>query len=169
MISTNMENLTLRPLCEEDEGDVIAVLTNEPVKQTYMVPDFASYDESKRLFERLRLLSLDDAHFVRGICLHGRVIGIINDTEITCDSIELGWAVHPDYHSRGYATAAVRAAINELFGRGFLKVCAGAFEQNCASVRVMEKCGMQREDKTEQIEYRSRVHCCVFYSICKTV
>ena len=34
-------------------------------------------------------------------------------------------------------------------------------------IRVMEKSGMKREEKTDEIEYRGAVHRCVYYSIRK--
>ena len=39
------------------------------------------------------------------------------------------------------------------------------FEENIASKRVMEKCGMIPIGKEEYIEYRGVVHRCVYYSI----
>jgi len=42
---------------------------------------------------------------------------------------------------------------------------AGAFAENCASIRVMQKAGMQLMDKTELIEYRGQNRNCVYYGI----
>ena len=46
-----------------------------------------------------------------------------------------------------------------------ISVRCGAFPENTASIRVMEKAGMVREDFTEDIEYRGIMHHCVYYSI----
>ena len=46
-----------------------------------------------------------------------------------------------------------------------ISVRCGAFSENTASIRVMEKAGMVREDFTEDIEYRGIMHHCVYYSI----
>jgi len=51
-----------------------------------------------------------------------------------------------------------------MFARGFSEVLAGAFEENLASMRIMEKSGMTRIEKTDEIEYRGKVHQCVYYS-----
>ena len=51
-----------------------------------------------------------------------------------------------------------------LFAKGFREVVCGAFEENTASLRVMEKAGMEKLDITESIEYRGKVHNCVYYS-----
>ena len=41
------------------------------------------------------------------------------------------------------------------------------FEENIASIRVMEKCGMMRQEHHDEISYRSVVHRCVYYAIKK--
>ena len=64
-------------------------------------------------------------------------------------------------------TAALRAAIGELFEKGHTQVVCGAFEHNLASMRVMEKAGMTRLEKTDEIEYRGKVHRCIYYGITK--
>jgi len=156
--------VTLKKLSPEDERSTVEILTHDTVKKTYMVPDLTD-EAAKKLFIRLLTLSHDPAHYIRGIYRNDRLIGFINDTEIVSGTIELGWAVHPDFHKRGYATQAVTAAIDELLTLGFHEVQAGAFAENPASIRVMEKCGMKRIDKSEQIDYRGKVHDCVFYAI----
>lgn len=46
---------------------------------------------------------------------------------------------------------------------GFRKVKAGYFEENEASRRVMEKCGMKQLSYTDEIEYRGITHKCLYY------
>ena len=55
--------------------------------------------------------------------------------------------------------------IKELFAMGFTVVKAGAFEENPASMRVMEKSGMHRIQQEDTIEYRGKVHRCINYEI----
>ena len=55
--------------------------------------------------------------------------------------------------------------MSALFSEGFSAVKAGAFSENAASIRVMEKCGMTKTGETEQIEYRGKTHTCVYYAI----
>ena len=91
----------------------------------------------------------------------------INDVEIENGTIEVGYVVHPDYWGRGHATAALKLAIRELFAKGYREITAGAFHQNPASLRVMEKAGMTKIDKTDEIQYRGKTHRCIYYSIQK--
>jgi RimJ/RimL family protein N-acetyltransferase len=58
--------------------------------------------------------------------------------------------------------------INYLFDLGFEEIITGAFEENAASIRVMQKCGMTRLSKTDSIDYRAKTHNCVYFSIKKS-
>lgn len=159
------KRLELRPFRETDRDAGVRLLMNDQVKQTYMLPDFENEDKAEALFRRLMDLSLQENRCVAAISLCGEVIGFLNDVEIEGDSIELGYVIHPDHWGRGYMTEALEAAIGELFRMGFREVVTGAFDTNTASIRVMEKCGMEKLDKTDAIDYRGKVHNCVYYGI----
>jgi len=77
----------------------------------------------------------------------------------------MGYAYLPAYYNRGYATEAFSGAIDYLLSHGFTTVLAGAFSENPASLRVMEKCGMIKQDFTDEIDYRGVTHTCVYYTI----
>lgn len=156
--------LSLKKLSNTDQEDAIKILTNNIVKQTYMLPDFQNSAEAVALFQRLRDYSAAEEHYIRGVYLHGKLIGFFNDVEICGDTIELGWALHPDYHNCGYATEALKFVIADLSRLGFQTVNAGAFAENAASIRVMEKAGMHRLSREEEIEYRGKTHRCIYYS-----
>ena len=169
MIKKNIitQRLCISQIKESHTDDIIEIITNDTVKKTYMLPDFPNRESAQRLADRLRELSANEAHYVAGVCLGDKLIGFINDTEITPDrkGLELGWAFNPRFYNKGYATEAVSKMIEFLFTEGFAEVTAGAFEENPASMRVMEKSGMLRVPKTESIEYRGKAHNCLFYSI----
>lgn len=156
------KNLYIRPFVQADEVPMLDLLTDETVKKTYILPDFATRDDAKPLFHRLREMSEDDTRYVAAICLNGVCIGIVNDTRIEDGTVELGYAILPLYHSRGYATEMLRGAITYLFANGYRRVVASAFEENAASLRVMEKCGMKRLPDREELYYRGKIHRCIF-------
>jgi RimJ/RimL family protein N-acetyltransferase len=162
------ERLTLDRIKSEDADDLIEIFRHDKVKATYMLPDLDDDNAAQALFDRIRILSERDDKYVRGIYLNDKLIGIINDTEIISRSIELGYAIHPRFHSKGYATEALNAMINYLFDLGFEEIITGAFEENAASIRVMQKCGMTRLSKTDSIDYRAKTHNCVYFSIKKS-
>lgn len=159
------ERLNVKPLSDADRKAVIDLLTDDAVKQTYMVPDFHTREEAAKLFERLKALSSLDNRYVAGIYLGHSFIGILNETEVRSNRIELGYAILPMHHNRGYGTEVLTGAITYLFAQGFVEVVAGAFEENESSIRVMVKSGMTKLDQQDEIEYRDKVHTCVYYSI----
>ena len=159
------KRLTLRAFEECDREQVLDIFFDEDVKKTYMIPDFESKLQAEVLFEKMMRFSLSDEHFVYGICLDNVLIGFINDCEITDSAIEIGFAISPTFHGQGFATEAVNAVIDELFKMGFREVKAGFFEENNASCRVMQKCGMRKTDLEEDIEYRGILHHCIYYAI----
>jgi RimJ/RimL family protein N-acetyltransferase len=157
--------LSLGEIRECDFDALMAIFKSDVVKATYMVPDLETREAEIKLFERLKDLSLREDRYVFGILLDGKLIGLLNDTEICGKTIEVGYALHPDYHGRGFATEALGAVIPYLFAERFDQILAGAFETNTASMRVMEKCGMKRTKMTSETEYRGKTHKCVYYSI----
>jgi len=61
----------------------------------------------------------------------------------------------------------LKAVTEYLLGHGYGEIIAGAFDSNLASIRVMQKCGMNQMERTEAVDYQGRVQHCVFYSIKK--
>ena len=157
--------LTLGEIRDCDFDDMMSVLKNEVVAATYRIPDLETREAEIELFEYLRNISQREDRYLFGIFLDGKLIGLINDCEINNECIEMGYALHPDYHNQGYTTEAFAAVIKSLLSKGFTEIIAGAFEDNIASMRVMEKCGMKRTKMTAEIEYRGKTHKCVYYSI----
>ena len=159
--------LNLKSLSYEDAEQTLDILTSKAVAKTYMLPDYSKREDALPLFHRLVELSQNKSRYVRGIYVNETLIGFLNDVEISAASIELGYVIHPDHWGKGYMTQALKLALSELFRLGYQEVVCGAFSHNAASIRVMEKAGMQKTDKTESIEYRDIAHQCVYYSIRK--
>ena len=161
------QRLEIKPISQDDKEAVLDLLTSEIVGRTYMLPPFKSRQEAEPLFQRLVKLTNDESHYAAGVYLNGHFIGMMNDVERKDGQIEMGYAYIPDYYNRGYATEAFSGAISWLFNHGFETVVAGAFEINPANMRVMEKCGMRKQDYTDEIEYRGVTHTCIYYAISK--
>ena len=77
----------------------------------------------------------------------GRVVGWVGlNIEPEHAQAELSYAVRPDLRSQGLATEAVRAVVDRVFLDTQLgRVWGRVDPPNVASVRVLEKVGMQRE------------------------
>lgn len=157
------ERLVLKPFSEEDGAALAAMLRSEEIGKTYMLPIFESDAQCEKLARRFRELSEDESRCVAGIYLAGTLIGFVNDVEMTVTSVEMGYVIAPEHWGRGYATEALRGLIAYLHDRGFREVITGAFEENTASIRVMEKAGMEKCEITDRVEYRGQVRSCVYY------
>ena len=159
--------MKLRAFQESDWSRLAMLATSTEVNKTYMLPDFESVEKVRPLFDRLMAMSKDDKRYVRAMEENGEFVGFCNDVERNGDSVEIGYAMCPDIWGRGYCTAALKLAIADLFELGFNQVVAGAFVENPASLRVMEKVGMTPIDKVDDIEYRGSIHKCVYRMIHK--
>jgi RimJ/RimL family protein N-acetyltransferase len=157
--------LTLGPITEAEEAQLLRILTSEEIAETYMLPEFGSEAEAIPLARRLQALSVSPEHILYGIYLEGSLIGFINDVMQDGDAIEMGYVIHPDHKGNGYATEAFAAVIGHLLSMGFREIRAGAFEGNRASMRVMEKCCLTPTGQTEEIPYRGQLRRCVCYCL----
>ena len=155
----------MKSLEDEDRDPLLRLMADGRIKKTYMVPDLTGRKEEDAFFRRMRDLSSSDERFVFGIYLDGRLIGFLNDCGSDGTEIELGCFISPEHWNRGYASEALRAAIDELFRMGYEHVTAGCFEENKASRRVMEKCGMRPLPGETNISYRGSVHRCLYCAI----
>ena len=161
------ERLQIKPISLADRETVLDLLTDETVGKTFMLPEYKSREDAIALFQRLVTLSEDASRYVAGVYWEDRFIGMMNETDIKDGTIEMGYAFLPAYYNRGFATEAFNGAIQYLFAQGFTTVLAGAFSENLASLRVMEKCGMERMSYTDTVEYRGQTHNCIYYHIQK--
>lgn len=161
------ERLTLRPYERSDRGRLAELLTDSEISETFMIPDYRTYEEYLGLADKLIEFSRpeDSDHLEYGIYLGDTLIGFVNDCGIEDTEIEIGYIMDPAYKNHGYTTEAVRAVINELWEMGFRRITAGYFEGNEASRRVMEKCGMKRSGEEETDEYRGKTLRCFICEI----
>lgn len=166
MIKT--ERLILKPLTSDDEKAVSELFTDDTVKKTYLLPDFKDAEHLHNYFNRILALSNGNDRYLLGIYINNgtELVGIINDTGLEkYESAEIGYALLPRYFNNGYATEAFGGMIKFLKDVGYKKVVAGAFEENKASIRVMEKCGLVPKNESEKLEYRGKEHTVIYYFI----
>jgi RimJ/RimL family protein N-acetyltransferase len=84
------------------------------------------------------------------VTIHSESDAVIGSVELDFDSPNkvawLGYALAPRYWSQGFATEAAGAVIAHAFtSTDVEKICARADARNHASLRVLEKLGLQRE------------------------
>ena len=161
------ERLVLRPFHDSDRKEAAAIFMDAAISRSYMLPDFPDITAVNALFERLKTLSESENRFVYAITLDDRLIGFLNEVDVSDGKVELGYVVARQEWNKGYATEAVRAAVEELFRLGVSAVRGGYFQWNDASRRVMEKAGMMPTGECDEIEYRGEVHRCPYMEIRK--
>jgi ribosomal-protein-alanine N-acetyltransferase len=75
-------------------------------------------------------------------------VGLIQGEDIYSRSAEVGYWVGEEYWGRGLATEATRAFLDYAFREFDLcRIYATVFEDNHASMRVLEKCGLKLEGR----------------------
>jgi RimJ/RimL family protein N-acetyltransferase len=150
------ERLTLRPVTRADFPRLYEIRAHPGVSHwlgqapTSYEAYLARNDDPKRIASTLVV--------EHGVEHGGEIIGDlflavesawsqVEVQEQAADSLGvLGWCVHPRYAGQGLATEAATELLRLLFEElGVRRVVAGAFADNVASVRVMEKIGMRLE------------------------
>ena len=165
MVTT--EHLVLDSLKDKDQEAVIRLLTDEKIKETYVIPDLAPRD-AENLFKKLKLNSKSNGHYVRGIFKDEELIGIINENgRLVENRVDLSIAITPKFQGKGFASEALKAAIDELFSLGYVEVSSYAFDTNLANTHLLEKCNMVKLPRQEKMFYRDHEHTVVFYTITK--
>lgn len=159
------ERLTLKAFSPRDKERAISLFKNEEISATYMIPLLDTKEKADALFEKMLDRSLAEDRFYYAVYLGDVLIGWLNECGGEDTEIEIGYVIDPAYKGRGYATEAFGKAIKELFRLGYERVTAWYFEENDASRRVMEKCGLSGNGITEYIEYRGVKHKCFYMAI----
>ena len=149
--SLRTDRLELRPVREEDV-DRILEFRNLPEVTRWLLRtrvDPTSFREAWR-----RAAEDPDDHSVV-VVLDGVLIGTVSLDLVdgmgqpgmpTRTEAQLGYVFDPAYAGHGYATEAVTALVAHAFDQlGVRRITAGCFADNLASVRILEKVGMRRE------------------------
>ena len=138
------ERLILRPLTFDDADDVFEWVSDEDVAK-YMI--YPTYKSKEKVKEWLNSLQIFDGEYHFGY-VRKEDNKLIGSGSIRPDSNreeywEFGYNFRKDCWGKGYATEATKAMINfahEQFG--IKNFSSSHVEQNKASGRVMEKCGL---------------------------
>ena len=141
------ERLMLRPWVFEDLGDVLLYATDEEWGRFLPLPQPYGEEDARRFVATQVLLDWHK-HSSWAIEHQGSVLGGINLRLLSGGRIgEMGYSIARSHWRRGFATEAARAVVNSAFHScpDLLKVRAMADARNQASMRVLEKIGMQRE------------------------
>lgn len=82
----------------------------------------------------------------------GRISLVMNNSVI--GEWEIGWTMHREEWGKGYAAEAAREVLRFAFSElRAHRVVAFCHAENAASVRVMQKAGMQREGRLRKVRW----------------
>jgi RimJ/RimL family protein N-acetyltransferase len=87
------------------------------------------------------------------MCDNGEPVGQIR-LNIEADKAIIGYSVAPDKRRRGYAVAMLRLLIENVNNTDIKTLIGRVKYENHASSRAFEKCGFDKVEEPEYIEYR---------------
>jgi RimJ/RimL family protein N-acetyltransferase len=136
------DRLTLRAPRLDDVKAIAGFANDRRVAEnTARVPHPYTLDDAERF---IATANGQDGEAVFVISRDGDVIGACGIEPRAGGAAEIGYWLGAPFWGRGYATEALRAAIDYAFGDlGHTALQAGARVSNPASRRVLEKCGFQ--------------------------
>ncbi|HUX11589.1 MAG TPA: GNAT family protein [Spirochaetia bacterium] len=114
-------------------------------------PDFYTLDAQRSAIIREERGRDEGSRYSFGIFLKetGELIGGVALTEVVRGALQscfIGYFLDREQNGKGYTTEAVNLALRFAFGELKLhRVEAGVMPHNLASMRVLEKCGFQKE------------------------
>ena len=130
------ERLRLRPADRGQMEAAIAAQTDPELIKAYteMLEGCLAHPDQWEWYA-MWIIALKDGTPVGDLCFKG-----LPETGVP----EIGYGLQEEYWGRGYATEAVRAALNWALGQpGVNAVEAETDPENTASQRVLEKCGFR--------------------------
>jgi RimJ/RimL family protein N-acetyltransferase len=108
----------------------------------------------------VRLASSEGLNLVFAIDIDGFAVGAVGlrpGEDINRLSTEIGYWLGEEFWGRGIATEALAAVTEYAFQKlGMARVYAEVFEWNAASMRVLEKCGFEREGVLHKAAIKDR-------------
>ena len=155
------ERLLLRPLEKSDALPLFHCISHDrEVLKYYLAPYIEKEEDASAdsIAESCRRQKLYCFAVVKKDT--GEFIGMLNQCSspnIYFRNAELGYAYGRKYWNCGYATEALKAAIQFMFRHGIHKVTCCHITENAASGRVMQKAGMLYEGiRPAEMYYRGR-------------
>lgn len=158
MIKLTNQNITLRKFNSEDKYRLVELANNPKISinlrdgfpNPYTLADAVNFLEKYAKLESSQIFAIE----FNGIYVGN--IGLHKGTDVYRKSAEIGYFLGEQYWNLGIMTQA----INQICDFGFktmdiVRIHAGIFEFNPASMRVLEKCGFKREAVSEKAIFKN--------------
>lgn len=166
------KRLIIRTLTNKDAYDIFKhIYHDRKVQETFLANYVDNFEDFN--FERILDYFEKNRSFYYGIELKDthECIGMIFENDRINEDIEIGYAIGSNHWNKGYVSEALEVVIEELKQREDCKrIFAGAFSDNIASLRVMEKCGMKFAYVIEkELEWQGKMYDVTYYEIIKEI
>lgn len=158
MLSLAQSPITLRRLRAGDAENLAPLINNKKVWDN--VRDFIPHPYTEKdAIEFITFTQQESIPMTFAICHMDKlcgVIGLVKQTDIYAKSAEIGYWLGEPFWGRGIATVAVKIITEYGFSHlGLVRIYAGIFEYNPASMRVLEKNGYQKEAIFEKALFKN--------------
>ena len=140
MVTLKDKNITLDKITLDDVNDYYLIASNKNITTSFMLDEVENLEEARSAIEEVINNYSDKEYYYFAIRLDKKLIGVMKTYE--SDYLELGYAINEEYWNKGYATIALNLVTNYFLKMDRIKkIILGAFSDNYASIRVMEKYG----------------------------
>lgn len=149
VLPLHTERLSLRPMRIDDLAAFVAYRNDPEVAryQDWPLP-FITHDAERLLEAQSGLADITPGTWVQ-IALVDDVGTVVGDLAVGLSAdghvADVGYSLARDHWGVGYATEALSAMVDALFGRGVHRVVATLDPANVNSMRVLERTGFLRE------------------------
>lgn len=143
------ERLFLREYVEQDINTLYQILSDPYTMKYY--PVALNWTQTKNWIIRNRTRYKNDGYGLWAVCLkeNGKFIGdcgLVKQNIKGTAEVEIGYHIHKEYWSRGFATeAAARCKAHAFNEKNLTKLICIIEPQNKQSIRVAEKIGFKKE------------------------
>jgi RimJ/RimL family protein N-acetyltransferase len=148
MIKLTNDNVTLREFTPDDKYRLAEIANNPKIAKNVRDVFPSPYTVSDAEFF-LKNIVTQLSQLILAIEYNGEYVGNIGlhkGTDVYRKSAEIGYFLGEPYWNQGIATKAVNLICDYGFANlDIVRIHAGIFEFNPASMRVLEKCGFKRE------------------------
>ena len=142
------KSLRLRRPSRDDVGSIAALASEwEVAKQTGRIPHpYTAIDDAEQWLATVMQDGAEETAFVITVIDRNAVAGAIGLAPAHIgEGTELGFWIGKPYWGRGYATEAATTLVRYAFAElDIAEIVAGAFCENRASQRVLEKVGFEK-------------------------
>lgn len=166
MVTLKEGSITLDKITLDDANDYFLIASNPNITTSFMLDEVENITEAKSTIEDIISNYSDSEFYYFAIRLNGKLIGVMKSYE--SDYLELGYAINEDYWNKGYATIALKLVTDYFLSIDRIKkIILGAFSDNYASIRVMEKCGYSFLGiKKDEFYYKGKSRDIVYFGKC---